>query len=165
MGFSGSFIIARSDRPLMELASLQASGIKPVRCARDGQWQILEASPGGDPDPSIVAETGAPVLVAHVVFSDFAAVEAHGPSGVSWRCAMPAVVAREYEFPEEWIGVPADVTRQAVRWAGEAGQRPDPPAVRAVLSVAEHGEAEGLVHDLAHALGFQFRDEALPDPS
>lgn len=162
MAFPGSFIIARSGRPLMELSSVQTSGIKPVWCARDGEWQILEASPGGDPDLSIVAETGAPVLAAHVVFSDFTAIQAASPGGVSWRCAMPAVVAREYEFPEEWIGVPADVTRQAVRWAKEAGLRPDPTAVRAVLSVAEHGEAEGLVRDLAYALGFRFR---VLDPS
>ncbi|WP_329117776.1 hypothetical protein [Streptomyces sp. NBC_01465] len=84
---------------------MSASSCAAVWWARDGGWQIVETDLMEDPDSSIVDETAAPVMVCHVVDSDFVTVQAHSPGGVSWQCALSPVMARDYEFPEEWIGI------------------------------------------------------------
>ncbi|MFE2867126.1 hypothetical protein [Embleya sp. NPDC059259] len=165
VGFSGTFIVARADRPLTDLASMQGSGCVPEWWARDGAWQILQASLGGDPRSSIVSETQAPVLVAHVLHSDFVTVQAAGPSGLFWQCALSPVMARDYGFPEKWIGDADTVFRQACLWAREAGLRPDPSALRAALVAEGDPLAEALVFDLTQALGFRFDGGAPLDPS
>ena len=156
MGFWGSFIVARADRPVTELVALRSSPRVALWWARDNGWQILQALPGGDPDASIVAETAAPVLVCHVVDSDFATVQAASPGGLSGQCALSPVMARDYGFPEEWIGDPDDVGEQAAAWAREAGLDPTPAEVRAVLVAECDPLAEDLVFRLVHALGFRF---------
>ena len=165
MGFSGSFIVARAGRPLTELAAMRGSDCMPYWWARDREWQILQACPIADPDPSIVDETRASVLVAHVVDSDFVTVQAASPGGQSWRCALSPEMARDYRLPEEWIGDPVDVAERAAAWAREAGFQPDPVALRAALAAECDPLAEDSVFALVHALGFRFRDGAeLPDP-
>ncbi|RKE16812.1 hypothetical protein BX266_0050 [Streptomyces sp. TLI_171] len=119
---------------------------------------MLQVWPGGDPGNSIVEDTGAPVLAAHVMDGDFAAVQAASPGGLSWRCALSPEMAREYEFPEEWIGDPREVAEVAVAWAMEAGCQPDPDAVLAAL-VSEAKPADALVPVLMCALGFGFTEE------
>lgn len=156
MGFTGSFIVARTGQPVTELWAMQAADCLPLWWARDGAWQILKASPGGDPDGSIIAETGAPVLVVHVLDSDFATVQAASPSGPTWQSVLSSKMARDYGFPEQWIGDPDSVTSQAVAWAEEAGLQPDPAAVRAVLVAECDPFAEDLVFALTNALGFWF---------
>ena len=163
MGFSGSFIVARANRPVTELEALRLSPCVAVWWAKDNGWQILQALPGGDPDSSIVGETEAPVLVCHVVDSDFVTVQAASPGGLSWQSVLSPVMARDYGFPEEWIGDPDEVVGQAVAWAREAGLDPDPTEVRAGLVAECDPLAEDLVFRLAHALGFRFHDgEDLP---
>jgi hypothetical protein len=156
MGFSGSFIVARAGRPVTELVALRSSPCIAVWWARDDGWQILQALPGGDPDASIVGETAAPVLVCHVVDSDFVTVQAASPGGLSWQATLSPVMARDYGFPEEWIGDPDEVTEQAVAWAREAGLDPTSAEVRAALVAECDPLAEDLVFQLAHALGFRF---------
>ncbi|MEV0091943.1 hypothetical protein [Streptomyces sp. NPDC050738] len=163
MGSSATYIVARAARPLTNLAAMQTSGCMPEWWARDGNWQILRAEPGGDPESSIVSETGAPVLTAHVLDSDFVMVEAASPNGLSWRCALSPVMARDYDIPEEWIGDPDDVARQAELWALEAGLQPDLPELRATLVAECDPLAEELVFRLTHALGFRF-DGGMPLP-
>lgn len=158
MGFTGSFFVARSGLPLLELPAVVVAGGDPYAWWRDGEWQMLQVWPMGDPGNSIVEDTGAPVLAAHVVDGDFAAVEAASPSGLSWKCALRPEAARGYDFPEEWIGDPREVTELAAAWAREAGRQPDPEAVFAAL-VAEAGPAEALVPTLLCALGFGFTEE------
>ncbi|MYV97570.1 hypothetical protein [Streptomyces sp. SID3343] len=156
MGFSGSFIVARADRPVTELAALRSSPCVAVWWARNDSWQILQALPGGDPDVSIVAETAAPVLVCHVVDSDFVTVQAASPGGLSWQSVLSPAMARDYGFPEKWIGDPDEVAEQAVAWAREAGLHPTPAEVRAALVQERDLFAENLVFQLSHALGFRF---------
>jgi hypothetical protein len=153
VGYSGTFIVARADRSLTDSAAMQGVGCVPVWWARDGAWQILQAPLEGDPQSSIVGETGAPVLVAHVLDSDFVTVQAAGPSGLFWQCALSPVMARDYGLPEQWIGDPDDVSRQAGIWAREAGLRPDLSALRAAPVAEGDPLAEDLVFDLTHALG------------
>ncbi|MGF1426642.1 hypothetical protein [Kitasatospora sp. LaBMicrA B282] len=163
MGFSGHFIVVRAERPATELSTFRAVVTTPWWSARDGDWQILQLSvradpgaAGGLPPAPIVTETGAPALVMYVHDSDVVAVEAAGPSGLTWHCVLSPEMARDYEVPEEQIGDPDEVTGNAVAWAEEAGLRPDPVAVRATLEAECDPLAEGLVFDLVHALGFRF---------
>ncbi|MFI1979133.1 hypothetical protein [Streptomyces wedmorensis] len=158
MGFSGSFIVARAGRPLTELATMRASDCVPFWWACDGEWQILQACPIADPDPSIIGETRASVLVCHVVDSDFATVQATSPDGLSWQCALSPEMARDYGLPGEWVGDLAEVGERAATWARGAGLQPDPVALRAALVAECDPLAEDLVFALVHALGFRFRD-------
>ncbi|MFD3530040.1 hypothetical protein [Streptomyces sp. NPDC058664] len=158
MGFSGAFIVARAGRPLTELAAMRGADCTPCWWARDGEWQIPQVCPTADPDPSIIEETRASVLVSHVVDSDFAAVHAASPDGLSWRCALSPEMARDYGLPGEWIGDAADVGERAAAWARGAGLQPDPVALGAALVAECDPQAEDLVFALVHALGFRFRD-------
>ncbi|MQS16151.1 hypothetical protein F7Q99_38745 [Streptomyces kaniharaensis] len=158
MGFSGSFVVARAEQPVTELAAVQALAATSWWSARDGAWQILQLSPGVAPHDSIATETGAPALVMYVHDSDVVSVEAASPGGLTWHCALSPEMARDYDVPEEWIGDPDEVTRQAVAWAEAAGLQPDPVAVRTTLEAECDPLAEGLVLDLVHALGFRFGD-------
>ncbi|MFH9355720.1 hypothetical protein [Kitasatospora sp. NPDC017646] len=156
MGFSGTFVVARVEQPVTELSAMQAVDATPWWSARDGAWQILQLSPGVDPDDSVMTETGAPTLVMYVHDSDFVGVQAASPGGLIWHCALSPHMARDYDVPEQWIGNPDEVTRQAVAWAEEAGLQPDQVAVRATLEAECDPLAEDLVLDLVHALGFRF---------
>ncbi|MEU7296978.1 hypothetical protein AB0A76_27875 [Streptomyces exfoliatus] len=129
----------------------------PLRWAREGEWQVLQVYPIADPDPSIVRETGASVLVSHVVDSDFATVQAASTDGRSWQGALSPEMARSYGLPGEWIGDAAGVAERAAAWAREAGLRPDAVALRAALVAECDPLAEDLVLALLHALGFRFR--------
>ncbi|MFI1169972.1 hypothetical protein [Streptomyces melanogenes] len=114
---------------------------------------------------SLVDETGAPVLVVHVVDSDFATVDAESPQGLSWHCALSPEMARDYDLPEEWIGDPVEVGERAEAWAREAGLQPDPVALRNALVAECDPLAEDLVSALVHALGFRFRGEVDLEPA
>ncbi|MFE1547676.1 hypothetical protein [Streptomyces sp. NPDC058718] len=165
MGFSGSFIVVRAGRPLTELAAVRAADCMPLWWARDGEWQILQACPVTDPDPSIIDETRASVLVAHVVDSDFVTVQAASPEGLSWQCALSPEMARDYGLPGEWIGDSVEVGERAAAWARGAGLQPDPVALRAALVAECDPLAEDLVFALVHALGFRFHGGADPGPA
>ncbi|NEA38400.1 hypothetical protein [Streptomyces sp. SID11385] len=160
MGFSGSFIVARAERPLTGLTAMRAADTAPLWWARDGEWQILQACPIADPDSSIISETRAPVLVCHVVDSDFVTVRAGSPDGLTWGCALSPEMARDYGIPGEWIGDAAEAGERAAAWAREAGLEPDPVALGAALVAECDPLAEDLVLALVHALGFRFRDGA-----
>ncbi len=143
---------------------MRASECVPFWWARDGEWQILQACPVTDPDPSIIRETRAPVLVSHVVDSDFATVQAASPDGLSWQCALSPEMARDYGLPGEWVGDAVEAGERAAAWAREAGLRPDPVALKAALAAECDPLAEDLVFALVHALGFRFRDGAELEP-
>ncbi|MFF5639525.1 hypothetical protein [Streptomyces sp. NPDC012825] len=164
MGFSGSFIVARAGRPLTELAAIRASDCVPLWLARDGEWQILQACPITDPEPSIIGETRASVLVCHVVDSDFATVQAASPDDLSWQCALSPEMARDCGLPGEWIGDSVKVSERAAAWARGAGFQPDLVALRAALVTECDPLAEDLVFALVHALGFRFRNAVHLEP-
>ncbi|MFI2642864.1 hypothetical protein [Streptomyces sp. NPDC018610] len=157
MGFFGSFVVARCDGPLAELPAVRQAGGDPSWSARDGAWQIVRLHGGGRPAESIVRDTGAPVLVAHVFDSDVAAVEAVGPKGSGWECVLSPRTARDsYGAPERSPDRNREAVPLAADWAREAGRVPDADAVAAVLAAEADPFAEDLVLDLTHALGFRF---------
>ncbi|MFF0295983.1 hypothetical protein ACFYST_20910 [Kitasatospora sp. NPDC004614] len=156
MGFSGSFVVARVDRPLNELASVRAAGAPLYWLATDGAWQILQMHTDDKTPDAIVAETGGPVLEMHVHDSDLAWVEAKGLADLGWRGVLSPEMARDHQVPEWWIGEPDEVGRKAVAWAEEAGLRPDPAAVRAALVAESDPFAEDLIFALVKAMGLRF---------
>ncbi|WP_406865091.1 hypothetical protein ABZO31_33470 [Streptomyces sp. HUAS MG47] len=164
MGFSGSFIVARAGHALAELGALRALDCESLWWGQDGAWQILQVCPVADPDPSIIRETGAFLLVAHVVDSDFATVQGAGPDGLSWQCVLSPEMARDYGVPGDWIGDSAEVGERAVAWAQRAGLQPDSGALAAALAAECDPLAEDLVFALVHALGFRFRGTVEPEP-
>ncbi|MFC8245806.1 hypothetical protein [Streptomyces chartreusis] len=157
MGFFGSFVVARCDGPLAELPAMREAGGDLSWSAQDGAWQIVQLHGGGRPADSIVQETQAPVLVAHVFDSDVAAVEATSPKGPRWECVLSPQMARDsYGAPERLLKRNNEAAPLAADWAREAGREPDTDAVAAVLAAEADPFAEDLVHELMSALGFRF---------
>jgi hypothetical protein len=98
VGYWGDFVVARSDRPLAELAPFAT---KPgcsdgdadcfVACnERPGGWQIVQVChylPGEDYDwwlTELVGATGCPVMIATVADSGTAMIQGLAPSGADW---------------------------------------------------------------------------------
>lgn len=98
MGYWGTFIVARSGRPLMELEGLKASAdlVSWQRTGGDG-WQVVQIHRGpngwdsqGLPADwerllvSIMEQTGNPVLAAVVLDSDGAQLIGYSPNAGRW---------------------------------------------------------------------------------
>jgi hypothetical protein len=98
MGFWGTFIVARSDRPVMELEGLKASADQALwqRTGADG-WQLVKfhRGPDGWDEAAVPAgwerlliavmeQTGHPVLAAVVLASDGAELIGYSPNAGRW---------------------------------------------------------------------------------
>jgi hypothetical protein len=98
VGFWGTFIVARSDRPVTELEALKAAADQVVwrRTGGDG-WQVVQVHRGPDGYDSqtlpagwerllvsVMEQTGHPVLAAVVLDSDGAQVIGYSPSAGRW---------------------------------------------------------------------------------
>lgn len=99
MGFSGTFLVARADRPLPDLDGVRelADHVVWHGTGRDG-WQVvqLHRAPEGWQPPmtgtdgrehllrSLLAQTGQPVLAAIVLASDGAQLIGHSPRAGRW---------------------------------------------------------------------------------
>ncbi|GAA3340052.1 hypothetical protein GCM10020358_26160 [Amorphoplanes nipponensis] len=151
MGYSGHVLIARGERPLSESGVLA-----PVQVLHEsgyaGGWQRaqLDGDLPGALD-ALLAQTGAPALVAYIMDSDLADVSAASPGGVRWRAYLHQETAEDYGAP----ALPQstdEVVTQALAWAAEAGLAPDREAVRAAL-LAGHTFAEETLDELVEALG------------
>jgi hypothetical protein len=152
MGFTGLFVLARSVRPLAELPEVRAAGGEAVWTATEGDWQLVQILKGEDVDAGLAVATGGPVLVAHVIDSDWVVVEAHGPV---WQCVLARESASDYGVPDEQLDFDVeDVVIQAQSWAVACGRQPDRAALLAVLEDESAVEAGDLVIDLTTALGF-----------
>ncbi|GAA5022473.1 hypothetical protein GCM10025734_78710 [Kitasatospora paranensis] len=146
VGSAGSFVVPRSDRPLVEAGAVAAAGGEPCWSARDGGWRILQILGGDDVDGRrLGAETGAPTLVASVVDGDFAVVEGRSPSAGRWSAVLSPETAGEYGCPDHLLVDPEVSAAHAVRWAEEAGLRPDPSAVAAASTAEGDPFAEDLL--------------------
>ncbi|HEX3779778.1 MAG TPA: hypothetical protein VHX38_08910 [Pseudonocardiaceae bacterium] len=162
MGFSGIVVVARADRPLTELAAIRACGGARVWAGVDGSkvasgWQAVQISDADDdPPPSLVTDTGAPTLVARVVDSDFAVIQATSPAGTSWIGVLGQDQAQRHRVPEEFLVPPEEVLDPAVAWARETGRQPDSDRLEDVLQAEPEPTAESLVFELLGALGFDF---------
>lgn len=157
MGFSGIIVVARSARPLSELDSMRACGGSPVWSGTDEEWQAVQiADAGGGPPPTLLAETGAPALVARVVNGSFAMVRAAGPAGAGWTGVLGPDEAELHPLPVEFLVPPEDMVEPALDWARAAGLAPDADRLEDVLQAEPDPTAAELVFELLGALGFTF---------
>ncbi|HEY4017313.1 MAG TPA: hypothetical protein VGM75_01415 [Pseudonocardiaceae bacterium] len=157
MGFSGIIVVARSARPLSELDSIRACGGAHVWSGADRNWQAVQIGDAkDDPPPALVGETGAPVLVARVVQSAFAVVQATSPAGATWTGVLGPDQAERHPLPEEFLVPPEEVVDPAVDWAREAGRQPDVDRLEDVLLAEPAPTTEDLVFELLDALGLEF---------
>ncbi|GGQ87117.1 hypothetical protein [Kitasatospora griseola] len=161
MGFSGEYVLARSDRPLRELAAFAAGCAEGhsdcvTECLpRPGGWQTLQIHHGlpGDslrPFRQLAGSTGAPVLIARVMDSDVCEVVGLAPSGARWSTYLDPATAADYGFPE----LPPGAAEHITRWAAEAGCVADPIALAEVLAKPADPFVEDLVFELIDACGF-----------
>ncbi|MFJ8439532.1 hypothetical protein [Kitasatospora griseola] len=160
MGFGGEYVLARSDRPLRELAAF-ATGCAEghsdcvTECLpRPGSWQTLQIHHGlrgGSLRPrQLLDTTGAPVLIARVMDSDVCEVVGLAPSGAQWSTFLDPAMAADYGIPEPPPGAAGHITR----WAAEAGFAADPVALAEVLAKGADSLVDDLVFELIDACGF-----------
>jgi hypothetical protein len=98
VGYWGTFIVARSDRPVTELEALKAAADQAVwqRTGGDG-WQVVQIHRGPEGYDSrtlpagwerllvsVMEQTGHPVLAAVVLDSDGAQLIGYSPNGGRW---------------------------------------------------------------------------------
>ncbi|MFD9127659.1 hypothetical protein [Kitasatospora sp. NPDC059571] len=172
MGFTGDVVLARSGRPLRELAWFAAGcaegGSTCVSACnpRPGGWQTLQILHGMVDDSvaslrALVEATAAPVLVAHVMDSDVCWTRGLAPSGARWSTVLDPVMAADYGVP----GPFPDASEEITRWAAEAGFAADPAALGEVLVKRADPFAEDLVFELIDACGFPPRTSDGPSAS
>ncbi|GAA4991295.1 hypothetical protein GCM10023205_74080 [Yinghuangia aomiensis] len=176
MGSFSELMVVRADQSALELKTLRPHLI--CACAADtscwhkwhiagGGWQIVDVS-GAHPGASgllapLVAETGAPVLVAHLVDSDTAYLEALGPESGAWEGWIEAYFAPEYaadrlvgdalnELADRLAAELPERAKRAVAWAVEAGWAPDYDQVLAAMR-AKETFAEDQLMNVLNAMG------------
>lgn len=155
MGYTGRILVARSPRPLSELAAVDADDVLH-ESAYAGDWR--EAQLDGDLPGALqrlVAETGGPVLSAFIFDSDVADVEALSPGGAAWNVYLHEGKAREYGAPELPQTVD-EVVGQAQAWSAEAGLTSSAVAVRTAIE-GHNVFAEETFYELVGALGISER--------
>lgn len=135
MGYSGDFVLVRSDSSLPDLPVFD----DPEWCIeeradyfhdcrpRPGGWQTLQVNdylPENDDDrwlQRLVTATGSPVMIASVMDSDVCYVRGLTPSGVTWSTFLDPVMAADYEVsvspPSEDEAPPGETDKdRRVRW-------------------------------------------------
>lgn len=135
MGYSGDFVLLRSDSSLSDLRIFD----DPEWCVEDraehfhecrprpGGWQTFQVHdclPENDDDrwlSRLVTATGSPVMIASVVDSDVCYVRGLTPSGVAWSTFLDPVMAADYAVsvppPSQDEAPPGETDRdRRVRW-------------------------------------------------
>ncbi|MFC1408861.1 hypothetical protein ACEZCY_06130 [Streptacidiphilus sp. N1-12] len=176
MGFFGDFVLARSERPLLELPLFgSAAGCDDghTDCLsmcwpRPGGWQTLQVShglPDNDQDRwlrELVSATGSPVMIASVMDSDRCEVRGLAPSGATWSVPLDLATAADHGTGQS--------ERIAV-WADEAGLTADREALLTALTTRSAPFVEDLFFQLVDACGLpasvaeQERSEDLEGPA
>lgn len=171
MGYWGTFIVARSGRPVMELEGLKASADQVAwqRTGGDG-WQVVQIHRGPDGWDSqtlpagwerllvsVMEQTGHPVLAAVVLDSDGAQLIGYSPKAGRWGgwLMLERIISHLDEIRDRLyeVGPPGHIAAPlALRWATEAGYKPTASAVEAALDGGEVF-AEDLFFQLLDALG------------
>jgi hypothetical protein len=154
VGFSGVQLVARSGRPLGDLASVGALGGEvDWEQQGAGDWWFCRVH-GHDPPPeeeavgALVDEIGGPVAIGYLHDSDVALVWLAAPGLPVAGFVLNPQAGRRYGLPVD------DAAQEAAPDAvtAWAGPQTDPDAVAAVLA-AEHVFAEEGVVRLAAAWG------------
>jgi hypothetical protein len=111
MGFWGTLVAARLERPLEELAALKDHADRTRSCADRGDgWQVGQVRGGPDDYEGVLselmAETGHPVLGAYVLDSDSAHVVGFSPVAGRWATwlQLERAVRLEVEPPMRFDG-------------------------------------------------------------
>lgn len=152
MGYSGGIYVAKAGRPAA-LGGLAVLWEKEF----PGGWHELQLD--GFPESAalseVVSETGAAALVAVVLDSDMAHVQALSPAGAGWAAYLHPDNAEAFGAPP-LPHTPDEIAGLAVAWSAEAGLNAEPDAVRAALS-AKNTFAEETFTELLAALGISSR--------
>ncbi|GIE74981.1 hypothetical protein Aph02nite_09310 [Actinoplanes philippinensis] len=148
MGYSGGIYVAKAERP----AALSELTVLWEKSFPGGWYELqLDGFPESGALREVVTATGAPALVAVVLDSDMAHVQALSPAGVAWAAYLHADNAEAFGAPE-LPHSPDEIVDLAVAWSAEAGLDADPETVRAALN-AENTFAEETFAGLLAALG------------
>ncbi|AUG76316.1 hypothetical protein CFP65_1417 [Kitasatospora sp. MMS16-BH015] len=146
MGFSGDFLVVRSERALVEHSAASGGRVERV-WEGEGGWQLAQGEFEG------AGVTDGPALLVHVIDGDVAVVEVLGPVAGAWSCVLDQDLALDYGFPEERLQEPAAVAAKAAAWAGGLGLAPDGEHLAEVLGAAADEGVEELFFELLEALG------------
>ncbi|MFJ4844068.1 MULTISPECIES: hypothetical protein [unclassified Streptomyces] len=176
MGYSGDFVLARSDSSLRDLPAFddpewcieeQADYFHECR-PRPGGWQTLQVNdylPENDDDRwlhRLVAATGSPVMIASVMDSGVCHVRGLTPSGVAWSTFLDPV--EDGRVRSLLADVPKAADRIAL-WAAEGAFIADREALRAVLTKRADPLVEDLFFELVDACGLPLAEPARDDPA
>ncbi|BEL08522.1 hypothetical protein Q0Z83_067130 [Actinoplanes sichuanensis] len=152
MGYSGGIYVAKAERP----AAVGDLDVLWSKEFPDGWHELqLDGFPESSALPGLVTATGAPALVAVVLDSDMAHVQALSPAGVDWAAYLHPDNAEAFGAPP-LPHSPDEIVELAVAWSTEAGLVADPEAVRAALT-AKNTFAEETFTELLAALGISSR--------
>ncbi|HEY9286867.1 MAG TPA: hypothetical protein VIT43_02475 [Candidatus Dormibacteraeota bacterium] len=130
MGYWGHLLLAWTKDPLAALTEARAFGEPEDERRLIEDWSLLRA--GHEPPDlrtalaSVVQATRMPALVAYVLDSDCAVLEAQTPAGLRWTAVLNRATAEaSYEGVADGV-LPVDqVMAGAIGWANEAGLKPD----------------------------------------
>ncbi|WP_329129508.1 hypothetical protein OG552_03605 [Streptomyces sp. NBC_01476] len=168
MGFSGDFVVARSDQPLLELPPFAAGAVCGTcggdDCSgpyevRPGGWQTLRIQHGPMTDDvpawldTLAAATGAPALLGRVADSGLCQVWGTAVSGASWTTFLDPVLAARHGIPVPDAAEVPRTARRIAAWAAEAGCAADHGALLSVLTRRADPFAADLFRELVDACG------------
>jgi hypothetical protein len=165
VGFSGSYVVCRSEVTLYDLVSVneRTEGLEWHDRRSDG-WQVGQYQ-GTDIErdaramlTELTAETGQPCLTAFVLDSDAAIIEGFSQPAGYWRSclARESMAAYADEVGEDFADYlePAAATRRALAWSMDAALQPAPKLLRRLFEL-EHVTlfVEPAFFELLAALG------------
>jgi hypothetical protein len=142
MGFSGYYVVGRSERPLAEQGALV--GVREnlaLYQQRGVGWQIWQHP--SEPDigdmGALARSMRSPVLFGYVMNSDCVAVEAAAPQSGSWYACLARETMAGYLHANGMVlddlFLPAEeAVLRAAEWAAEAGTTPAAGQLREALS-------------------------------
>lgn len=156
MGFSGSFVVARSRQPLLTLPFFSGESAlrteeKRTDCfrmlpARGRGWQAVRVNDLLADGPAwlraLVEATGSPALIASVFDSDVCEVSGLTPRGAIWTAVLDG------EVP-----TPAGVALAIAAWSAAAGLKPDRVRLTRILTKKKDPFVEVLFYELLTAAG------------
>lgn len=141
MGYSGYYVVGRSERPLAEQTALV--GVRhnlTLHQQRSDGWQIWQHP--REPDigdmGALARSMGSPVLFGFVMDSACVAVEAAAPDSGSWYACLARETMADY-LEASGLGLDdlfltaGDAVQRAAEWAAEAGTSLAAEPLREVL--------------------------------
>jgi hypothetical protein len=169
MGWWGSLVLGRSERPIAELGALGEYGeTLELRAELGGGWQVWAHDGAELADtverwlPELAGACRSPVLTAFVLDSDCADVRGFGPDSGWWsacldRPSMDGYLSEDGLEVDDSFPDSREAARAAANWSADAGQAADESALVRVFEAEAEPFAEDLFDDLLAALGLPGR--------